>query len=197
MGHPWSRVLKGHAPLLMWRYHLCSGPGTLSRACRPTDTPCAWQHPAADLPRAVVSDAGRRNRDPIQNMMSSGAAGNVPREEGMGRVSEFHLRGFNEGAGPRQGVAEVVAQLRRRQRLHRECCVPQLAAVVPLHIERHSLCCNVGTVTLRRHISLQIFTDLAAMSHTSWRWSQSRTPASSCRPLLATGSLACEPGACK
>jgi hypothetical protein len=35
MGHPWSRVLKGQAPLLMWRYHRLSGPGTSSRACSP------------------------------------------------------------------------------------------------------------------------------------------------------------------
>lgn len=33
MGHPWSRVLNGHAPLLMWRYHLLRGPGTSCVAC--------------------------------------------------------------------------------------------------------------------------------------------------------------------
>ena len=32
MGHPWSRVLNGQAPLLMWRYQRLSGPGTSSRA---------------------------------------------------------------------------------------------------------------------------------------------------------------------
>ena len=32
MGHPWSPVLNGQAPLLMWRYQRLSGPGTSSRA---------------------------------------------------------------------------------------------------------------------------------------------------------------------
>ena len=33
MGQPWSRVEKGQAPLLMWRYQATSGPGASSRTC--------------------------------------------------------------------------------------------------------------------------------------------------------------------
>ena len=35
MGQPWSRVEKGQAPLLMWRYHFTSGPGASSRTWAP------------------------------------------------------------------------------------------------------------------------------------------------------------------
>ena len=33
MGQPWSRVEKGQAPLLMWRYQAMSGPGQSSLTC--------------------------------------------------------------------------------------------------------------------------------------------------------------------
>ncbi len=35
MGQPWSGVENGHAPLEMWRYHLCSGGSASDRTWSP------------------------------------------------------------------------------------------------------------------------------------------------------------------
>ena len=60
-------------------------------------------------------------------------------------VCGSRLGGLQEGTRARETVAQLVPELRRGERLHREGCVPQLAAVVPLHTahkQSHSTLCN-------------------------------------------------------
>jgi hypothetical protein len=54
-----------------------------------------------------------------------------------------HLGGLQEGPRTREAVAQLVPELRRCKRLHRKGCVPQLAAVVPLHTVDETRSLNV------------------------------------------------------
>ena len=62
MGQPWSRVLNGHAPLEMWRYHFRRSPGQSSRTCESRTYRCASRrHPAYSRAKPVAATACAAN----------------------------------------------------------------------------------------------------------------------------------------